>query len=68
MHICQKVFVRINSNESDLELLPHIPGTVITKKAPRLSKPLRLAAVSRYQYFVPHGTKVWELSSRSAGT
>jgi hypothetical protein len=52
-----QVLVQISSDGNNLsKVLPVIPGTAISISSPRLPYPIKLAAISRYDYYVPHET------------
>jgi len=56
-HVFEQVLVQISSDGNNLsKVLPVIPGTAISASSPRLPYPIKLAAMSRYDYYVPHET------------
>jgi len=55
-HVFEQVVVQVSQDGNNIsKILPYIPGTVITTLGvPNLPYPIRISAVSRHNYFVPH--------------
>jgi len=54
-HLFEQMFVRSpGEGENATKVLPHIPGTVLSTYSPPLPYPIKISAVSRHNFFVPH--------------
>jgi len=54
-HNFEQVLVQVPSDGSNIsKVVPFIPGTVVSSSAPRLPYPIKLSAVSKHEFFVPH--------------
>lgn len=54
-HVFEQVLVQVSLDGNNIsKIVPYIPGTITSTSAPQLPYPIKLSAVSRHEYYIPH--------------